>query len=572
MEGANCVIFLIDESSAMANSMREKRPDGTESTKTNAERVATSLNGLLRQLADGPPCEIALIGYRSNEEGQPAVGSRWPGTLAARDFVRSDELFSAAKVESRTKRVARADGAFDETTSDFAVWYEPTLGGRAPQVAAFQYCCELIGRWRESQSANLSRPLVVHVFSGDSVDGSPQMMIEQLMRLEGAGGKPLVLNCHMAASSVLVTTAFPSRQAYLSSSIARDLFSRASELTGDMRDALKAARIAVQPTARALVHNAKMIDLYRCLELVKCHIAGDQGTSGVANAEKQGASPNVTVPTHPSTTAESGHAGKAVGLAVLVLDRSVADPCNATALNPCARLEEAANEILKQLSTKGALDLAIDTAIVSYGSAQNDQGISTTFDGPLTGRTIVRNTDLPNGAIRVEESELQIPNGVGGLITITKKTPIYFDVKPAGAMPPQQAFAAAATIVSDWLAQHQSGIQPIVLHLTRGEAEARDLEAAVAIVRNLGTSGRSPLVHHLILTESPCKSYAYPPTAEDLASDSLRTLWNCSSRLAGWESLAAAKRPHITGESRGFVVNAKFDVLAEELANVLMTT
>ena len=74
MSGNNCVLVLVDESSAMSAVMRDKLADGTESTKTNVARVATSINNLLRQLSDGPACDVAVVGYRSNGEGQVDVG------------------------------------------------------------------------------------------------------------------------------------------------------------------------------------------------------------------------------------------------------------------------------------------------------------------------------------------------------------------------------------------------------------------------------------------------------------------------------------------------------------------
>lgn len=593
MGGNNCVIVLIDESSAMSAVMRDKLPDGTESTKTNAERVATSINNLLRQLSAGPRCDVAVVGYRSDAQGQADVGSRWTGGLAGREFVPSDELSAAARIEKRTKKSPRPDGSLEETTIDFPVWYEPVLGSKAPQIAALKHCRDLIGRWATAHAGAAGQPLVIHVFSGASGDGSPQMVVNELLGMEAAGGKPIVCQCHMAASSALVTTAFPSKQMSLASGLARDLFSRASELPQAMRDALKAARAVVQPAARAVVHNAKMIDLARCLELAKSHVTGNAAAAPVtppqpaADASTAGSTQTTTLgggsspppPAGASPVADGGqaataaHAGEPVGLAVLVLDRSVADPFGGSLSNPCSKLQEAANEILRQLSTKKCLELAIDTAIVSYGAGADGQpDVRGTFDGPLAGQSVVRNAELPGGAIRVEESEAEVSNGAGGLITIKKKTPIYFDVEPAGATSPVGAFSAAAAIASDWCARHPSGLPPIVLHLTRGELAAADIEAAMGTLAAVGTATGPVRVHHLVSTETPCKSAVFPDSTSGLESESLKALWNASSPLAGWEALAAAKRPYVTGASRGIVVNGKFDVLGEEFVSALATS
>jgi len=144
--GNNCVVLLIDESAAMSAVMRDKLADGTESTKTNAERVATSVNNLLRQLIDGPACDVAVVGYRIDNDEHADVGCRWPASLAGREFVSSGELGTAARVETRTKRVPQADGSITEEKVQFSVWYDPVLGSKGPQIAAFKFCRDLVDR------------------------------------------------------------------------------------------------------------------------------------------------------------------------------------------------------------------------------------------------------------------------------------------------------------------------------------------------------------------------------------------------------------------------------------------
>jgi hypothetical protein len=565
----NFVVLLIDESSAMSAVMRDKLADGTESTKTNAERVATSVNNLLKHLSVGPACDVAVVGYRSDADGQPAVGSRWTGGLAGRDFVSSDELASAARVETRTKKVPRSDGSIAEEPLSFSVWYEPVLGAKAPQIAAFRYCRELV---EKRAAAGGGQGILVHVFAGSSGDGSPQKAVEELLH---AAGAPVVVQCHLAASAALVTTSFPSKQAYLASALARDLFVRASELPDHLRDCLRAAKVQLQSGARAIVHNAKMSDLFRCLQLARQHVTVGAAAPPPAPVPAP-VTPTTAVPggeaapPTPAAVSSPGCSDAREGLVVFVLDRSVEDPFAGNMANPCSRLQEAANDLLKQISTKDLASRPIDAAIVSYGLGGDGQPeVRSTFDGPLAGRSIVRNADLPAGAIRVEEEETQVSNGVGGLITVKKKTPIYFDVEPAAAAPPQPAFEAAAAIIRDWCGQHPSGASPILLHLTRGTHDPSNVDACAAIVSSLGTAVGPLLLHHLVITEVPHPSLSYPESDGEIQGDSLRALWHVSSQLPDWEKLQAAKRPHVTAWSRGFVVNGKYDILGDELVNAV---
>jgi hypothetical protein len=559
--GHNFIVLLLDESAGMSSVMRDKTADGTESVQTNAERLATSVNNLLRQLAEGPACDVAVIGYRSDGDGQADIGARWPAALAGSDFVSSGDLPGMARVEQRTRKVPQPDGAIREESVSFSVWYEPSLGSKAPQIAAFNFCRDLVTRRTAERGG---RGIVVHVFTGASSDGNPQRVIDELLRDPGG---PILVQCHVAASSALVTTAFPSKQAFVASGMARDLFSRASELPDAFRDFVKSFKLPIQNGARGLVHNAKMGDLYRCLQFAKLHVAGNAPSTSRASTA---ASPITSSP--PTDALEPpGTATSASGptLLVLILDRSVDDPYAGTMPNTCSRLSEAGNEYLKLITSRVLKDLPIDAAIISYGQGGGGMvDIRATFEGPLAGKSVVRNTELLDGAIRIEEAETQVSNGAGGLITMTKKTPIFFDVEPAASSPPQPAFSAAAGIVNDWLAANPSGQPPLILHLTRGRHAAADVEAATAALDAISES-RRPVLQHLVITDSPHKSLAYPDSDSELDGEDLKALWRSSATVPHWDTLQAAKRPYITANSKAFVINGKFDIIGDELREML---
>lgn len=561
--GENFVVLLLDESGGMSSVMRDKTADGTESVQTNAQRVATSVNNLLRQLAEGPECDVAIIGYRSDADGQPDVGARWSGGLADTEFVSSCDLTSAARVEQRTRKIPQPDGSLREESLEFLVWYEPSLGSKAPQIAAFNYCRDLVGRRTAERGA---RGIMVHVFTGASSDGNPQRVIEEMLRDPDG---PIVVQCHVAASSALVTTPFPSKQAFVASGMARDLFSRASELPEAFRDLVKAFKVPIQAGARALVHNAKMGDLFRCLQFAKLHVASNAPSAVVSRLpiphEASSAPTDAPDPPH------SGSLAVGPALLVLILDRSVEDPFAGTMPNACSRLSEAGNEFLKLLTSRDLQALPIDAAIVSYGqSGDGVADVRATFDGPLAERSVVRNTELLDGAIRVEEAETQVSNGAGGLITMTKRTPVFFDVEPTSESPPHSAFVAAAGIISDWLAANPSGQPPLILHLTRGGHTPDDVEAAVAVLDGI-IGSRRPVLQHLVITEVPHRSLAYPASDSELDTAGLKALWQSSSTVPHSEALQAAKRPYIASDSKAFVINGRFDILGEEFRKMLET-
>lgn len=569
MLSPGCVILLIDESAGMGAVMRELTTAGTTSNKSNAERVATAVNALIKQLGSGPSFDLALVGYQSDADGKLNVGCRWSGPLAGREFVPTGELAAAPlRVETRVRKVPVA-GTFApprEETVEFPVWYAPTPGNRAPQIAAYTFCRDLLARWAADAGPEPGMPLVLHISSGASGDGNPQLAVSKLMESTTPGGHPLVLQAHLAASAAAVASLYPSNYMYLTAGSARDLFRRASLLPPPLVESLKAAHITVNPGARGLLYNAKLSDLIHCLGLIKTHTRdwpSKGGAASVANqpaADQPAAAPPKSEPAAPTGAGPSAPAA----LVVLVLDRSVADPYSGSLQTPLPRLQDHANDLLKQLSKFS--DAPLDVAIVSYGlDSGGEVEVRSTFEGPLAGQTIVPAGELAAGAIRVEEFEEQVSNGVGGLISVNRKKPIYFDVEPTVGAPPVTAFETIARLCGEWNGRHAgAATSPIVLHLTRGRLEPGDVDWAAGALAGAGGASGPATLYHLIVTEQPHKSLAYPDTDEEINDDNLKKLWSITSLLEGREQLAETKRS-ITANSRGLVINGKFDALISSL-------
>jgi hypothetical protein len=573
-----CVILLIDESSGMGAVMRELTTEGKASTKPNAERAATAVNALLKQLAAGPSFDLALVGYQSDPQGQLNVGSRWGGALAGRDFVPTGELLaSPLRMETRVRKIPTPGGfgAPREETVEFPVWYAPTVGSKAPQIAAYTFCRELIARWAADAGPSPGTPLIVHISAGASGDGNPQLAISKLMELTTPGGHPLVLQAHLAASAAVVASLYPSNYVYLTLGSARDQFRRASVLPPQLVEALRAAHVAVNPGARGLIYNAKIADLIQMLSLVKAHTRQWPSKGGAAVTP-----PAIAMDVAP--TSEAAHDGTGLptappsdkeqaALIVLVLDRSVTDPFAAGVQNPVGRLQEHANDLLKQISKLP--EGTVDVAIVAYGlGSAGEVEVRSGFEGPLAGQTIVHHTDLAAGAIRVEETEEQVSNGIGGLISITRKKPIYFDLEPTAAAPPVTAFERVGELASEWCRQHTSPcLPPIILHLTRGRIEPADVDWAKGGLDRVDSTAGPVTLYHLIVTEPPHKSLAYPDTDDEIKDASIKKLWEATSLLLDRERLAADKRP-VTAASRGMVVNGKFDLLLDAVKQALAKT
>ena len=191
------------------------------------------------------------------------------------------------------------------------------------------------------------------------------------------------------------------------------------------------------------------------------------------------------------------------------------------------------------------------------------------FEGPLTGRRTVSRSELLDGAIRVDQYEEDISNGMGGLTKVTRTKRVYFDLEPTPAALSTGAFAAAARIVGQWATEHPAAcLAPLVLHLTRGAGSAAELEQAIAPLASVSTAAGPVTLYHWVATESPHKSLLYPDTDAEMAGESLKKLWQLSSPLLGRVRLSGEK-PLIKADSRGMVINGRFDVLLDEVKRVM---
>ena len=527
---AGCVVFLVDESTAMDVRV-------AEGTKSKAECVATALNSLLNQLTAGPELDVAVVGCRSDGSGRADVGCRWGGSLSGQTFIRSRRLADApVTVENRVRKIPAPGGVgtASEQTVQFPVWYVPSLDQPASPAEAFEYCHELLsGRLSASKP-----PLVMSLLGEPSAEGSLSAAVGSIRQMQFPGGPPLVFHAHLSSSARIPPTLYPSADGHLPPGAVREIFQCSGVLPELLADALRQFQVAVNPGARGMVYNAKMVDLIRFLSLVKAY------------AEYQ-----------PPAAAESGE-GEQLALIVLLADRSVEDPLDENSRKVWTRLQEHANELLGQISKRGKG--MIEAALVCYGAdAEGRAEVQTALAGPLAGKTFVTDAELAVGALRVEEVAERVSNGIGGLVEFTRKKPIFVDLEPTPAVDAESALRAVAELVADWCGRHRgSPVAPIVLHLTRPRHAPDRYEQTIAPLHQAAAAARGALLYHLVATDLPHRSLAYPGQPAEIADPVVLKLWESSSPLLGARRLAA-ERPAVAVDSRGIVINGKFDLLLD---------
>ena len=606
------VVLLIDESAAMDTDMARPMgsPGGASAArKSKMENVATAINSLLNNLADGADIDVAVVGYRSTNDGTTEVGCRWSGQLEGRQFVPASELrASPATVEQRTRKIPGAGGFSEEETVDFPIWYQPETGDKAPQIAAFEYCAELL-----STRAGTGPSIIINIFASSSSDGNPLRAIQAIQESDSTNGAPIVVHAHLGSSDAVPATLFPANRAYLKHGSMRDIFERASQLPEEFIQALTDAKVNVNANAKAMIYNAKMIDLGRLFALVRSQAtaailpAADEPI--IAQVSNVGAEQEAGVPDSspeevigdespvdaseemPEAAEEdfatpgdsmAEFAAESTGIAdfdpqpgsvnpdqptlvMFVLDRSLEDPYSGDPQNAFTQLRDHMSELVGDITRIG--EGSIDVGVVSYGAdSSGEPDIRTSLEGGLEGRPFARDDELQSGAVRDESYDDEMSNGVGGIIKIHHLRLVLVETEPTSSAPATPAFAEVSRIVSDWCTDNpESSMPPVILHLTRGRVDAADATSAVGELRSVNTNGGLPAVlYHLVVPETEHLPVMYAGSAGDLEDSELQTLWGLTSPLL-CRSHITADDPSIAADARGMVVNGKFNRLLDAI-------
>jgi hypothetical protein len=585
--GSGCIVFIVDESSGMQGTLARPAGSPVASMRTKAESVATAINSLLPKLAaSNPELPVAIIGYRASEDGQAEVGSRWGGSLAGSTFVGASQLTGAPlRVEQRDRS---RDGGVEKV--DFPVWYESQPGGKAPQVAAFQLARQLLADWQASAPTDSEGPLVIHISAGASDDGNPVKAVDEIAKMPGWSTKPLVFHAYLGSHDTVPPTFLPANRAYLNVGPMRDLFERSSELPTHLADALKASGVTVLKSARGMAFNARMLELVQLLSTAKTQAERWAGTVLDAPIPVALEPAKVVEPTLSPTPVGSDAGAEALtimdlvddeaepaygsvsrenpALVVFVADRSVNDPFEAKLDNACAKIQDELGKLVHALHASGGG--AVDVAVVSYGAdALGATEINATLEGGLQGKSLARSDELHAGAVRIEDSFREEPNGVGGLVRIPLNRIHVVELQAAGGATASPCFQQVREVVNAWSAAHPSAaVPPLVIHLTRGSFDPADIRDAASWLADSGSAAQRPRLYHAVFPEHAADKQEFSAAGDQIPEGPLRTMWEVASPLYGRKSLSE-ENPRVAADSRGFVVNGNIRPALQPLFNAI---
>ena len=190
-------------------------------------------------------------------------------------------------------------------------------------------------------------------------------------------------------------------------------------------------------------------------------------------------------------------------------------------------------------------------SVIGYGSQ-----VSSAFAGALAARDIVPIAEVADYPLEIKNSYKRVSDGVGGLVEIPVRFPIWIHPTASGKTPMCEALGRVKQILEDWLMAHSRGFPPTVLHLTDGESTDGDPEEIGRQIMSLSTDDGPVLLFNCHISSRRSRKIEYPPDEGLLPDAFARTLFRISSPLPnGFLAAAAQLGISAVNGSRGFVFN-----------------
>lgn len=244
-------LFVVDQSGSMSDQM--------SIGKSKAEFVSDALNRTLMNMvlrctkSEGVRdyFEVGVIGYggRGVDNGfTGALGSRMLNPISAIEQ-------NPTRVEDRKRKMDDGAGGIVETSVKFPVWFEPRADGGTPMRAALTKAAEELAAWCDAHPDSYP-PTILHVTDGESGDGDPEEIAENLGHLGTNDGCVLVMNIHVSALAS-DTIKFPNSDAGLPDNYARMLFRMSGLLPQHLAGYAKEKGYNVTAESRGYMFNAE---------------------------------------------------------------------------------------------------------------------------------------------------------------------------------------------------------------------------------------------------------------------------------------------------------------------------
>ncbi len=251
-----CFLFLVDQS----GSMEDKFPGGGRS---KSQVVADVLNKTLFTLitrctkSDGVRnyFDIGVIGY-----GGDSSYNGFSGTLDGTILHPISNIESCpVMIEERMKKIDDGAGGIIEQKIKFPVWFKPQASGSTPMCRAIRTAAKELVQWCDSHP-NSYPPTVLHVTDGESTDGDPEALANQLCQISTSDGAVLMFNLHISTLGS-ERSKFTASESNLVDQYAKLLFRMSSQLPKHLIDYAHNKGVPVSFASRGFIFNAEPAEI-----------------------------------------------------------------------------------------------------------------------------------------------------------------------------------------------------------------------------------------------------------------------------------------------------------------------
>ena len=252
-------LFLVDQSGSMQDTMTNGKSKAQFVADVLNRTFATLITRCTKSEGTRDYFEVGVLGY-SGATAENGLSGALSGTvLNPISQIEAHPL----RVEDRVKRVDDGAGGLVDQSIKFPVWFEPKAGGGTPMCNAIRTAAEQLVAWCDAHPDSYP-PTVLHVTDGESTDGDPEGLAQQLQQISTSDGNVLLFNLHVSTSGG-DPVKFPSSDAGLSDNYAKLLFRMSSPLPMHLHKVAEEKGINATMESRGFVFNgdiAEIVDFF----------------------------------------------------------------------------------------------------------------------------------------------------------------------------------------------------------------------------------------------------------------------------------------------------------------------
>ncbi|MDR1284672.1 MAG: hypothetical protein LBJ88_00555 [Campylobacteraceae bacterium] len=177
----------------------------------------------------------------------------------------SDAAVNIIGVETVIDKIDNGLGEIVERRAEFPVWVEAEADGQTPMCEAFTKAKDALRDWCDEYQDSYP-PTLIHVTDGDSTDGNPEAIAEDIKNISTLHGNTLIFNIHVSSFSANIIK-YPYSDIDIQDEYAKQLFRMSSVFPQYLVDKALQRDYKINNGSRGFVFNADAAEIVNFLEI-----------------------------------------------------------------------------------------------------------------------------------------------------------------------------------------------------------------------------------------------------------------------------------------------------------------